>query len=485
MGKSARRLQGLAKNRNPGWLGRILLAQYLCSLPVHGEQSVVDYFGGLDKIPEWCRGCGHPQYLEELRKQMVKTIYSPMRWMMQGFVAMTAGDVDNAFISLAVGRRVGELAETHWAAQADDFLDMLHGHHPQSQHLHESQHRLVWEPYSTLVLDTLTDWLVPLITEKGERLLTKDYLRVFIESLASTHDHILRPLQLVPRSMLALPGFRKAAKLRSCWNSGIFGVPIERIDARRYHHAPSTSIPLRLSYVRNHKAASSTIMKFLTGHVGGPTPYKLGRSAFPGHTWFTFVRDPVKKLVSAFFEVHRPGINLCQDALADRNASSGVRVKKDLSARHLGSGRHEFCHVGMNPWNVRVDNKASQQAVMKRFVSMLSALEDRSFSDHHTDSQSERLLMFPDRDGTIDFIGDFARLDDDWADLAAVQQAAFGISLGALSNRLHVTKPSMRKVWSSSVLPVALLERICMLYRNDYCCLDLPLPTECQQLIAC
>jgi len=455
---------GLLPSRRSCLLGFFLQQVLLPSL--HAD-TLMDYLD-VDNMPTWCRGCEKPNYLRDLRIAIADNLYSPTNWMMLGVWSVAAHEVNLGYLSTEVARRLSLLVGVKLSGVANWAIGTMQGNHPHTKVWDEIYSPYLWEPESSMVLDSLSELFLPLLVEKnGQKRLAKKQLGYFIEALSTSQHHISRPADTVSQAMLEMSGFRRAARLEKCWASGDLD-PLEAIAARRDREYARVSVRKGVAYVFNPKVASSALRQHLSRDPGGMAPSILGRSAFPRLTWFSFVRDPLKRMVAGFFEIHNGenGHDLCEDYDHSDPARS-------------------FCGVGMSPFEADVDSEAHRAAVLRRFDAVLAAIEDGVLLDEHMALQTDRLVLLPERGGTIDFIGDFSTMRADWRDLGRIQRAVLNISLGPLPPRCRVTESSLYKILNISSLPSTLLRRVCQIYRKDYCCLDLPIPLKCRRTLTC
>ncbi|CAK0906567.1 unnamed protein product [Prorocentrum cordatum] len=78
-----------------------------------------------------------------------------------------------------------------------------------------------------------------------------------------------------------------------------------------------------------------------------------------------------------------------------------------------------------------------------------------------------------------DLVGTLATLTADWAELGELQKQRFGIAEWPpvpARDRRDSLGPSP----GTAMLPVKISQRICNIYRDDYCCFHLPVPRMCR-----
>lgn len=186
-------------------------------------------------------------------------------------------------------------------------------------------------------------------------------------------------------------------------------------------------------------------------------------------TWFSFVRDPLERLVAAFFEIQRDAFG--RDACADAVDPPSI----DIDGPGRGQG---FCAAGVNPHTVlRLGGAFDRADVLARFEAMVTALEIGEFRNLHTEPQAPRLLLT--EAGSVDFIGHFGNFEEGWRELGEMQAVMFGVSWPQLPMKQRPTHSTLLNLLNVSSLPRGVTRRICRLYREDYCCLGLRIPLRC------
>lgn len=195
----------------------------------------------------------------------------------------------------------------------------------------------------------------------------------------------------------------------------------------------------KVLYALHGKAASSQIRKTLNllhgNHDEQLHALSRGVYVFPSNvTFFTFVRDPLKRAISGFFED--------------------------------GWGRSE----------------KGVQYSLERFTDIISKLEQRIWLSPHMMGQFVRLpnlATYP-----LDFVGTVETIDSDWAELQKLQATRFGALLPNLPrSKERESPPAKYKQVNEDIMPATLKQRICVVFRDDYCCFGLPVPSACN--IAC
>jgi hypothetical protein len=221
----------------------------------------------------------------------------------------------------------------------------------------------------------------------------------------------------------------------------------------------SVSEDTKAVYAFNAKAASSTFRSIM-----GVVPFGNRSADAQNLTWFSFVRDPLLRSVSGFFEIHLPTLfrDVCmEDAESQQNNTANVLPP--------------FCNVGVNP---HMANPGDGARVLARFEAMVTALENRTFEDIHFDPQHNHVYAV----NRLSFIGRVEKLQADWNELGKLQADKFGVSWPALPNStVRATVRNVYDLFSIKSVPDDLAKRICNLYKDDYCCHQLPFPSQCRE----
>lgn len=175
---------------------------------------------------------------------------------------------------------------------------------------------------------------------------------------------------------------------------------------------------LKLTYVLMSKSGSSTIR----ATMGTKTNTKPNWN----YTVFTVVRDPLERIVSYFFYTYL-------DMIRKRHA---LQLFDEETAR-LVHGQAGHAH--------------GQRSVPLG-------------GGHH-----------------YDFVGTLETLATDWAQLGELQKQRFGIpNWPPLAPKEKDNAQRYRPVFTVSTLPANISQRVCNIYRDDYCCFQLPVPPACQ-----
>merc|ERR1712187_423438 len=92
----------------------------------------------------------------------------------------------------------------------------------------------------------------------------------------------------------------------------------------------------------------------------------------------------------------------------------------------------------------------------------------------------QRARLYDPSEYTMDFIGNIDTAEIDWQELTSYQEKTFHIKMPALpKKRVRKKDPKKTQLLNPSILPSKLVSRICDIYRDDYCCFDLPFPSAC------
>jgi len=179
---------------------------------------------------------------------------------------------------------------------------------------------------------------------------------------------------------------------------------------------------LKLIYVLMSKSGSSTVRELLRSNKAVKKPNW-------NYTMFTVVRDPLERSVSGFYET--------KDVNRFKLSTKEALEAFDTATKGLVRGQGGHAH-------------------------------------------GQRSVPLP-AEHPYDFVCTIATFATDWAQLGELQKRRFGIvdwSQVVPDARNH--KKKYGSVLNVSTLSANLSQRICDVYRDDYCCFRLPLPTACR-----
>jgi len=128
----------------------------------------------------------------------------------------------------------------------------------------------------------------------------------------------------------------------------------------------------------------------------------------------------------------------------------------------------------------RIKQKAYRSSVpLQQFQEEFDRREKQGFAGHW---QGQLTGLHPHRVHPMQFIGYVGSMEHDWNTLGEFvrQRAGHSISWPSLPHAGQ-RKPEYEKKLSVSMLPDSVKQRICHAYRDDYCCLQLPLPEGCKK----
>lgn len=205
------------------------------------------------------------------------------------------------------------------------------------------------------------------------------------------------------------------------------------------YHAPGwppfslISDDLHAVYMLHGKSASSTIRKSFKPFEIWKPPKNGEADRALGHTRFTFVRDPLARAISGFFE-------------------AGYKCTKTA--------------------------KLHPSRVLEQFEEMLSLVEGGSCSNPHLMGQRSR-LDDPKRK-RMDFIGTVDSLAQDWSALGESQTKQFNVAWPIMSPPQRTSGSKRQHMLNLSSIPDSVAQRVCDLYKDDYCCFQLPVPSACK-----
>jgi len=212
------------------------------------------------------------------------------------------------------------------------------------------------------------------------------------------------------------------------------------------------SSKLHVVFSLQPKAASSLIRDALLSNGG---KFREVRSVPQDATYFTFIRDPLKRSISGFIEIG--------DACSEVGSSIG-RAEEVATPARISD-------------------------VILRYEAIIGELEHRKCQNLHLLSHMSRMGDL--QTSPLDFVGNVESMEADWSLLGRIQAARFGVqdwpplaTTRSGMNKNHVLEAMRKKHWQYKWLNVSLLrpalrQRVCTLYRDDYCCLRLPQPEGC------
>jgi len=217
---------------------------------------------------------------------------------------------------------------------------------------------------------------------------------------------------------LSLLSFLVLPRMHLFWQ----GLPLRREVHVYAAFCSSVSDTLKLNYVLMSKSGSSTVRTLMHGWRGGQKPNW-------NYTVFTVVRDPLERVVSFFFYANM----------------------------------HTYANL-------------SPEQALPLFDEVTAKLVHKQ--DGHAHGQ--RSVPLP-AGHSYDFVGTLATLAADWARLGELQRQRFGIvEWPPLARRSRDRGQRYRAVLNATSLTVNLSQRICNIYRDDYCCFQLPVPPACR-----
>ncbi|CAK0846308.1 unnamed protein product [Prorocentrum cordatum] len=191
--------------------------------------------------------------------------------------------------------------------------------------------------------------------------------------------------------------------------------------ARKLSTIYIVSDALKLTYVLMSKSGSSTIRDMMgTKNAANPNW---------NYTVFTVVRDPLERSVSWFFEIE---------------------------------------------WKNHKKKSGALQAFDNATAKLARTKGDRGHG------HGQRTVFLPPGH-SYDFVGTLATIATDWAQLGELQKQRFGIvNWPQVVPRQRDPHSSYGETLDVATLPVSLKQRVCNIYRDDYCCFHLPVPAACR-----
>lgn len=183
-------------------------------------------------------------------------------------------------------------------------------------------------------------------------------------------------------------------------------------------------------------------------------------------TWFTFVRDPLERSISAFFEEGWQ----CTSKNIDPNSMPHVADFSD--------GVHTY-KSGIPAHKQDQRRKQVLFTILSEFKEMISFMEQGKCWPIHLTSQLRRLpsSQFGQE---VDFVGNLAYIYQDWLELGMLQQNLYGVGWPSLKKKKRSRGLGEVLKLNASGLPGSLAQRICNLFVDDYCCFLLPVPPPCK-----
>lgn len=166
----------------------------------------------------------------------------------------------------------------------------------------------------------------------------------------------------------------------------------------------------------------------------------------PGFTRFTVVRDPLERSISAFW----------QEGWTCKQGPAAVNNPSQLASS--------------------ISNRAHVLDMFEGFVSELE--KGSSCCGPHAERQTHRLpepYRWP-----MQWIGNLGTLEQDWQELSEHKAEHSGIQWPELPSTQHLKPTNMHSLLNVTLLPAALAQRICEVYKDDYCCLGLAVPGMCK-----
>jgi len=221
-----------------------------------------------------------------------------------------------------------------------------------------------------------------------------------------------------------------------------------------YHPVSTPPMPLisdgfRVVYWLLSKSGSSTMREGIKPFYG---PEAANNDRWrQEYTWVTVVRDPLERSVSSFWE---------EGKACKYNDFHGFTLASVAKAK--------------------AESADDRKRVFGWFESFISNLEKQQCWGFHSRGQWGRLPKpgtYPGR--SIDFVANLHTLAPEWEEIAAYQHAKFNVTLPFLPKAARVNNDNFHKLLNVSTLPRSLAQRICNLYRDDYCCFKLPVPDVC------
>lgn len=230
-----------------------------------------------------------------------------------------------------------------------------------------------------------------------------------------------------------MSGFARAELFNTC----------KLTSHKHWGEDPVPNKTLQAVYMLTGKAGSSTIRTAVG--FKKETCFPCQESA--DFTRFTVVRDPLERAISSFWE-------------------EGWTCRQNATHRDTP---HEY-----NP--LKAAHRTHVLHMFERFVNELE--RDSLCWGPHEERQTRRL---PDPSKyPMHWIGSLETLEQDWHELANYKANVAGIQWPALPPAQRVKPKRVHMLLNTTLLPPALAQRVCNVYKEDYCCLGLPVPDVCK-----
>eukprot|EP00931_Biecheleriopsis_adriatica_P020970 TRINITY_DN13858_c0_g1_i1.p1 TRINITY_DN13858_c0_g1~~TRINITY_DN13858_c0_g1_i1.p1 ORF type:complete len:268 (-),score=29.17 TRINITY_DN13858_c0_g1_i1:141-944(-) len=232
-----------------------------------------------------------------------------------------------------------------------------------------------------------------------------------------------------------LDGFQRAAAYNKCSIRNLY-------PGHGYGNLPIARKDLNAVYFLEAKVASSTIRDSLGKNSQNAPVSKANSHNYTDSFKFTMVRDPLERLVSAFWEE---------------------------GSRCVGLQDEDKYHP---------ENPHHREEVFNLFKKFVGELEIGKCWGPHESVQRWRLPnpnILP-----MDFVGLVSNLRDDWKIIAQHQASKFHVEWPALAKPDRETNHNRRYLFNVTHIRPQLAQRACNVYREDYCCFALPVPHACK-----
>jgi len=249
------------------------------------------------------------------------------------------------------------------------------------------------------------------------------------------------------RDAVITDGRERAMNWRACYENHKGNIT----NRRRYPRVISEQ--LHLAYMFNAKSGTSTVRHLL----GKMSDNSFTESEMNAFTYFTFVRDPLERLISGFKE-ESSRHTFCHE-------NSDTKPKYDL------------CKIGRNPYMADPADPKQRNEVLDRFAAAFEGMEAGSWSSSHVEPQHNKL-----QNTRLEFLGCLNNFKQDWESLGNYQVSRHGIDYNSWPPPPQPRRRSpeaVNLVLNYTLIPGSLVQRICSYYELDYCCLGIPIPQDC------
>lgn len=232
-----------------------------------------------------------------------------------------------------------------------------------------------------------------------------------------------------------IDGFARARHANSCTN---------RYHAPGWDPMVLSAEELKAKYILHGKSGSSEIRQTMKHVLGDHQPSQ------DNFTLFTIVRDPLSRSVSSFWE----NLYKCVGFEVDPDVTSITGSMNEKAVAHY--------EKMISMWERKAAGEPGDLCMGPHGVGQRSRMPDA-------------------HKRPVKFVGTLAELSRDWKALGRHQIQAFGVgSWPELPEApARAAQDYKRNLLNTSLIPASLAQRVCTIFRDDYCCFQLPIPSVC------